>query len=322
MASPHTDPYYNLALEEYLLRYGEQDFFLLWRSCPAVVVGKHQNALAEVNYRFITEKNVLLARRLSGGGTVFHDQGNLNFSYIMHGESGKLVDFGRFMKPVTDFLNTLGIQATQGPGNEILVGGMKVSGNAEHVHKNRVLHHGTLLYLADLELLHESIRVIPGRYADKAVQSNQSKVVNLADFLPYSWNIETFGKKLMTYMMGCFNGTEFQPDEKVVTAVHELAGLKYRSWEWIYGWSPDYEFRNVMHEIACSLNIFLKVHRGIITGCALASDEIPGDYLQSMEKRLKGCRHEAGQIRDVLTNWEYTGWRDEGRLQDLVYGFF
>jgi lipoate-protein ligase A len=322
MASPHTDPYFNLALEEYLLRHGEQDFFLLWQSCPAVIVGKHQNALAEVNYRFIMEKNILLARRLSGGGTVFHDRGNLNFSYIMHGESGKLVDFRRFIEPVTDFLNTLGIQAKQGPGNEILVGGMKVSGNAEHVHKNRVLHHGTLLYQADLELLQESIRIIPGRYADKAVQSKRSKVVNLSDYLPFSWDIETFGKKLMEYMMGHFNGTEFQPDEKTMKAIRELARSKYRTWEWIYGWSPDYEFRNVIHAMAYSLHIDLKIHRGIITGCSLVSGEIPGDHLIRLENRLNGCHHEAGQIRDVLLNWKYTVWQNENELQDLVFGFF
>ncbi len=307
MMSPHTDPYFNLALEEYLLRHGEEDFFLLWQSCPAVVVGKHQNALAEVNYRFIREKNVLLARRLSGGGTVFHGPGNLNFSYIMQGETGKLVDFRRFIKPVTDFLNTIGIQATQGTRNEILVGGMKVSGNAEHVYKNRVLHHGTLLYHADLELLRDSIRVIPGRYTDKAVQSNRSKVVNLADYLPYSWDIETFGRKLMEYMTKSFNGTQSQPDGKVVIAVRELVRLKYRTWEWIYGWSPDYEFRDVVHGLACSLQIYLKVHRGIITGCSLASDEIPGDHLHSIGGPLAGlpsrrrsnagCAHEMGLYR-------------------------
>jgi lipoate-protein ligase A len=147
-------------------------------------------------------------------------------------------------------------------------------------------------------------------------------VANLADYLPYSWDIETFGRKLMEYMTGCFNGKEAQPDDKVVMAVRELVRLKYRSWEWIYGWSPDYEFRDVVHRVDCSLQIYLKVHRGIITGCSLASAEIPGDHLQTLEDRLQGCRHEAGQIQDVLMNWDYTGWRDEDRLQDLVFGFF
>ena len=163
LISTNRDIYFNLALEEYLLMHEVDDYFVLWQSEPAVVVGKHQNTLAEINYRFVSEKNIRVARRLSGGGTVYHDQGNLNFTYIANGEPGKLVDFKRFIEPVIHFLGTLGIDAQQGLKNEILVRGKKISGNAEHVYKNRVLHHGTLLFHSDLHLLRECLRVIPGR---------------------------------------------------------------------------------------------------------------------------------------------------------------
>ncbi len=312
----------NLALEEYLLRHSDQDYFMIWQSDPAVVVGKHQNALAEVNYRFIRENNIVLARRLSGGGTVFHDQGNLNFTYIVKGEPGKLVDFRRYIGPVIDFLDTQGIRATQGRTHEILVEGKKISGNAEHVHKNRVLHHGTLLLHADLKLLGESIAVVPGKYVDRSVQSRRSQVANLADFMPEARYPDKIGAKFMSYIRNRFNGTAFQPDAPTLQATAELAALKYRSMEWTIGWSPDYEFRNVFHNPAFNLKIHMKVHRGVIVSASLDSVQISGDQLRRLEENLAGCRHEAGHIQVVLEKAGFTVEMGYSSLPDLIYGFF
>ncbi len=151
--SPSRDPYFNLAAEEYLLKQSTDDVFMLWQSSPVVVSGKHQNVYAEMNYRYIREKGILVARRLTGGGTVYHDPGNINFSFIRQGEAGKMVDFTGFIEPVIRFVNSLGVHASQGPKHEIMVNGKKISGNAEHVFKNRVLHHGTLLFDAALDEL-------------------------------------------------------------------------------------------------------------------------------------------------------------------------
>jgi len=312
----------NLALEEYLLSHDDQNYFMIWQSDPAVVVGKHQNALAEVNYRFIRENNIVLARRLSGGGTVFHDRGNLNFTYIARGEPGKLVDFRRYIEPVIDFLNTMGINATQGLTNEILVDGKKISGNAEHVHKNRVLHHGTLLLQADLKLLHESIAVVPGKYVDRAVQSRRSQVANLADFLPEARDPEKIGAKFISYIRNRFNGTVFQPDVLTLEATAELAELKYRSLEWTIGWSPDYEFRNVFRNPAFNLEIYIKVQRGVIVSASLDSAQITGNRLRRLEDDLAGCRHEAGHIQVVLEKAGFALEMGFSSLPELVYGFF
>ena len=173
--SENRDPYFNLAAEEYLLRNTGDEIFMLWQSTPAVVVGKHQNALAEINYRYTTGKGIAVARRLSGGGTVYHDNGNINFTFIRQGEPGKLVDFSGFIEPVIRFMKITGVDAEKGSKHEILTQGKKISGNAGHVYKNRVLHHGTLLFNADMEILHESIRHAGGIYTDKAVQSNQKQ---------------------------------------------------------------------------------------------------------------------------------------------------
>src|SRR5690554_4159748 len=176
------DPYFCLAAEEYLMKKFTDDIFMLWQSDDTVVIGKHQNAMGEINYRYVHEQNITVARRISGGGTVFHDSGNLNFAYIKNVSSTSEISFTRFIQPITEALGSLGITATTSGRNDLLVDGKKVSGNAQHIFKNRVLHHGTLLFNSNLQTLGSSIKVIPGLYRDKAVQSNRSIVTNI---LPY-----------------------------------------------------------------------------------------------------------------------------------------
>ena len=149
----NTNPFYCLAAEEYLLKNFDDDIFMLWQSKDTVVLGKHQNALAEINYPFVRANNVTVARRISGGGTVFHDAGNVNFAFIKNVKSPAEISFKQFTQPVVEALALLGIEATSSGRNDLLIEGLKISGNAEHVFKNRVLHHGTLLFNSDLENL-------------------------------------------------------------------------------------------------------------------------------------------------------------------------
>ena len=149
--SPYTDPRYNIAAEEYLLKETGEDYAFFYINEPSIIIGKHQNAYAEVNLDYVRQNHIKVIRRISGGGTVWHDRGNLNFSFILKGEEGKQVNFRGYAQPVVDFLDELGVEASFGPRNEILVGDLKISGNAEHIHRKRVLHHGTLLFDSDLD---------------------------------------------------------------------------------------------------------------------------------------------------------------------------
>ena len=160
--SPYTDPRYNIAAEEYLLKETEDDYAFFYVNSPSLIIGKHQNSYSEINLEYIRSNRIPVIRRISGGGTVWHDMGNLNFSFILNGEEGKLVNFREYAQPVVDFLNTLGVKASFGSRNEILVEGLKISGNAEHIHRNRVLHHGTLLFNSDLDALKRSLLVEQG----------------------------------------------------------------------------------------------------------------------------------------------------------------
>jgi lipoate---protein ligase len=315
------DPFYNLAAEEYLLKNSGEEVFMLWQSDPVVVVGKHQNTLAEVNYRFIRGNNIQVARRMTGGGTVYHDGGNINFTFIRQGEPGRLVDFGSFIAPVIAFLKSLGIEAIRGQKNEILVDGKKISGNAEHVYRNRVLHHGTLLYNVNLDRLRESL--IPGgRYTDKSVQSNRSSVMNLSErFLP-EMATGKFGDLFMQFIQENFQGIPFKPGLLEQQAIQKLAVEKYRSWDWVYGWSPDYSFEGGYSSGQHHIEINLAVHRGLIQHCTLQSDTIGQQSLNDTAGRLTGVPHDENSIMKKLSKENLSKIIRGKDLEDLVLSFF
>jgi lipoate-protein ligase A len=315
------DPFFNLAAEEYLLRNSGEEVFMLWQSDPVVVVGKHQNTLAEINYRYVKSNNIQVARRLTGGGTVYHDHGNVNFTFIRQGEPGKLVNFGSFIAPVISFLKTIGIEANQGQKNEMLVDGKKISGNAEHIYKNRVLHHGTLLFSADLNDA-ASINPDAGKYTDRAVQSNRSAVMNLAERINRRVTVQEFCERFMQYILLNFRGSPYHPDLTEQRAIHGLADDKYRTWEWVYGWSPDYTFQRDYCSGIIQIRIDLAVHRGIIMQCSLKSAALPDHLLDMMSAQLTGTFHEENYIMKKLTALGLKDIIHEKELEALVLSFF
>ncbi|HEX2394597.1 MAG TPA: lipoate--protein ligase [Bacteroidales bacterium] len=316
--SHNNNPYYNLAAEEYFLKNTSGEYFMIWESKPSVIVGKHQNTLSEINYRFNKENGILIARRLTGGGTVFHDAGNINFTFIRNGQPGQLVNFSAFVDPVLKFLRTLGIEATKGDRHEILVNGRKISGNAEHVYKNRVLHHGTLLFHSDLGILNKSIDHRGGKFYDKAVQSNRAGVINLSQCLN-NLNVNRFRESFFSYIKDSLRGSDYIPDDFTNSRVVELAGEKYSTWDWIYGWSPDYQFTNEFEHGLFQMKIDFGVHRGIITnsnltGCSATLNEV--------NKILIGRRHSEPEIREALRSAGLNENVEEKAFEELVFAFF
>ncbi len=302
------DPFFNLALEEYLLREADHESVMLWQSRPSVVIGKHQNALGEVNYPYVSRNSIPVIRRLSGGGTVFHSPGNINFTFIRYGEDGKLVDFRKHTAPVVDFLVSLGVPARFEGKNDIRVNGLKVSGNAEHVFRKRVLHHGTLLYDAELPVLNESIRVIPERYVDRSVASVRSRVANVSNFLNNPPPIDGFWAMFEDWLKGYFGSPEVRElTAGEVTRVQALADEKYSQWHWNFGYSPDYEFFGEASYLNQHLVSVLKVEKGFIHRAEIrASGEESGTagnrvpLWKQLETNLPGCRHTEAEIVTVL----------------------
>ena len=308
-----TDPFFNLALEEYLLKEVPFESCMLWSSQPSIVVGKHQNALAEVNYSYVYENDIIVARRLSGGGTVFHGPGNLNFTFIRNGEPGKLIDFRKHTAPVIDFLNASGVPARFEGKNDLRVHGLKISGNAEHVFKNRVLHHGTLLYDANLKVLAEAIRVIPGRYVDKSVQSVRSRVANIRDFLPETLDFVDFRDRLTSWLKDYFsheNGRDghlrepigYQLSENEKEVVRQLAHEKYSRWQWVYGYSPEYTFTGTARVEGNDLSLRLQVKKGVIHDASIICSK-PDPRWTSLATNLSGQQHKVEGILDLLQRY-------------------
>lgn len=292
-----TDPYFNLAAEEYLLKNFQQDIFMLWRSVPSVVVGKHQNALAEINHAYVSSHQIPVARRLSGGGTVFHDLGNLNFTFIRTVEKIQEVNFKVFTFPIVEALRKAGIEATTTGRNDLLMDGKKISGNAAHVHKNRVLFHGTLLYNSHLDALKGALNADLSRFEDKSVQSNRSEVTNIAAHMDKPVSVEDFSHHLFEDIARQLPGHQtYFPNAEDMDAIQRLSDEKYRTWEWIYGYSPRYRFKNSYASRLGTIDISLQVEKGLLTDLSL-SGPLRDDVRLLIENALIGCSHDLSALK-------------------------
>jgi lipoate-protein ligase A len=298
--STNHDIFFNLAAEEYFLKNSTEEICMLWQSDDSVVVGKHQNAMAEINYLWTIKNNVPIARRLTGGGTVFHGPGNLNFTFIRNGEPGKLVDFKRFVTPIIHYLHSIGIQAKAGGRNDIIVNKLKISGNAEHVYKTRVLHHGTLLFSADLNKLNESIKAKKEYYKDKAVQSVRSQVTNIKSLIHTEMTLKNFQTRLFTYLQDYYSADAgYELTSADIQEINELRNNKYITQKWIYGYSPPFEFSKTIEWQGSQVKIWMKIVKGCIREILLES-ETENKTLQKIEEQLIGCEYLLSSIQNKI----------------------
>lgn len=294
------DPYFNLAVEEYFLRNFSEDIFILWRSESSIVVGKHQNALAEINHRYVRENNIKVARRLSGGGTVFHDPGNLNFTFIRNVERLEEVNFRVFTQPIVAVLQELGLAAYTTGRNDLLIDGKKISGNAEHVYKKRVLHHGTLLFDSHMEKLKNALKVDLSRFEDKAVQSNRSEVANISSYLPHPMSIDEFSQYIFTRISASYPERKYiqlsEPDKQ---AIDQLRHEKYSQWDWIYGYSPKYTYRNKLQTTKGEIAFTLHVEKGKIKDSAWTG-ALSANLARQLSENTTGLNHAEEALSPVL----------------------
>lgn len=295
-----TDPYWNLACEEYLLYSFSEPVFRLWRNAPSVIVGKNQNALAEIDADYTHFHHIPVVRRLSGGGAVFHDLGNVNYSFIdnkIEGEDTSTM-FRRFTSPIIEALNSLKVKAYLEGRNDLLIDGRKFSGNAICIHKNRILQHGTLLFSSSMSDLSGALKSRPEKFVGKAVRSNRSRVTNISEHLQTIMTIEDFIiylKETLTRQM-----VEYTLSPKDIAAIDSLAERKYRQDDWNFGSSPKYNFSKSAKYSAGLMELFMNVEQGIIT-----SIEIKGDYFfksptDEFCNALVGTPHTIEKITDCL----------------------
>ena len=298
------DPFFNLAAEDYLLRQSDEEYFILSINSPSVIIGKHQSPHREVNTEFVFKNNIPVIRRITGGGTVFHDLGNLNFAFIRNSKSGQQVDFIKHTGPVIEFLNKLGVKVKFEGKSDLKVTGLKVSGNAGHVYKNRVIHHGTLLFSASMEMLGNSIRKDGSCYKTRAVSSNPSEVSNLNVFLPGISDIFELRDLLAGFIVD--REPEAVSDELNKTEVEDISRLaitKYESWEWNWAYGPEYQYIRKFDYMGSTIACRIDVKDGIIRECLLNGNII----LEKAASKLKGVKHMPAEMGRVILNENITG---------------
>lgn len=318
-----TDPYFNLAAEEYVLRAFSEDCFMLWRNEPSVIIGKHQNAMAEINHAFIRQHELKIVRRISGGGTVYHDLGNINFTFIRNGEKETLVDFRRFTKPVIELLVSLGIDARFEGRNDLRINGLKFSGNAEHVYKNRVLHHGTLLFNSDLSKLNQVIKVEAGKYSDKAVKSIRSVVTNISEHLQIPIDIIDFMDLLIQHIASSYpDSKEYLFNASDYQRINELVQKKYSTWQWNYGYSPDYVFEKEVRIYGKILHVKLIVKNGFVNEVLVAGTDIDPIGQEKLRTAITGLAHNYQTFINELKSPELLNYLEVRSAEELASQFF
>lgn len=318
--STFSDPSFNLAAEEFLLKNFTDDIYFQYVDQPSVIVGKHQNSLAEINYRFLKTHQILFVRRLTGGGTVYHDDGNINFSFIMNGREGSLVDFKKFLAPITSCLHEIGVPAVRSERNDLLIGDYKFSGNAEHVYRKRTLHHGTLLYNASLHKLGEALHPV-GIYTDRAVKSKRSPVTNISDHIPAPVSTKVFSDLIFEGVRKNFADTlPYTFGLSELESISQLAEKKYATWEWNIAYSPDYTMKKACLMGENPIRINLSVSKGIIQEVKLETDT-PHKLPVEAAKRIQGNPLREESLLHALEGLAFTE-KENQVLQDLVLDLF
>ena len=300
---PETDPYFNLAAEEYAMDRFDRDVFMLWRNAPAIIVGRHQNTLAEINPDYVRERNLPVVRRLSGGGAVFHDLGNLNFTFIAGGADAHRteVDFRRFTQPIIEALQQLGVDARFEGRNDLTIDGRKFSGNAEYVHRGRILHHGTLLFSARMADVAAALRPDPAKFADKAVKSVRSRVTNISEHLPRPMTVAAFRDYLMEYVMtGTPGAAAHAFTAEDLAAIDHLRDTKYATWEWNFGHSPRYNFSKRARTPGGTVEATIEVTDGIIRAAHFYGDYFTRGDPAELAAALVGTPHREDALRERL----------------------
>ncbi|WP_426349871.1 lipoate--protein ligase [Alloiococcus sp. CFN-8] len=294
-----TDPYFNLAAEEYLLKHTKEEIFSLWRNDSAIIVGKNQNTLSEINVDHVKDKNIKVVRRLTGGGAVFHDLGNINYTFIVNDDKS-FSDFKGFGKPIIEVLKSLGVDAEFSGRNDLLIEGKKFSGTAQCKYKNRVLHHGTLLFSSNMADVSAALKPKAVKFTDKSVKSVASRVTNISSHLSTDMSVEEFKAYIFKYLMKEEGKMIEGYSSLELEVIRKLRDEKYSTWEWNYGNSPKYEYSNEGKFQGGTVETTLSVKKGKIAELRIYGDFFGKEDIQAVEQCLVGVDHNQEAIKRAL----------------------
>lgn len=303
------NPFYNIALEAYAFRElrDEDELFILWINEPTIVIGKHQNAIEEINKAYTDEHGIHVVRRLSGGGAVYHDLNNLNYTIISNKTQEGAFDFKTFSQPVIETLADLGVTATFTGRNDLEIDGKKFCGNAQAYYKGRMMHHGCLLFDVDMTVLGNALQVSKDKIESKGVKSVRARVTNILDELPEKMTVEAFSEQLLNKIKEQYHDmTEYVLSEADLENIQNLADNQFATWDWTYGKSPDYTIKRSVRYPAGKLTSYVKVEKSVITGLKIYGDFFGIKDVSDIEEELIGLRYEYQDVLDKLLTVETT----------------
>lgn len=311
-----TDAYFNLACEQYLIdRADPRPVFMLWRNDRAVIIGRNQNAYAEINRQFVEEHGVKVVRRLTGGGAVFHDAGNVNYTFIIPREDDKVLNFAYFSAPIIDALSRLGAAASVSGRNDITVNGKKISGNAQCVRNGRIMHHGTLLWSADLSELADSLRVDPDKISSKGIESVRARVANIKDLLSLDMSPEEF----IFYLFPSVGNAPRLLTDAERSEIERISAKKYSTWEWNWGESRSFSADRKKYFPFGLVEIRFDSSRGMISDISVSGDFFGLKDVSALEDSLRGVRLErADLVRALSEVGEYVSGAEPELIADLI----
>lgn len=317
------NPYYNLALEEFVLTHRlDGEYLLLWQNDNTIVVGQNQNTEAEINREFVEAHHINVVRRTTGGGAVYHDLGNLNYSFITGAGDADRLTMERFTRPVVEALRGLGLQAEASGRNDILVDGKKVSGTAQRLVKGRILYHGTMLFDADSSMVAGALQVDPSKFQSKSAKSVRSRIGNIRPALARDMELGEFWEYLKNTLAGG-GMTAGSLTAEELSAVEELKRTKYDTWEWNYGRSPQYDLINKRRFEGGGLEVRVQVKEGRITGIVFYGDFLAVAPLDGLTAALEGCAFRREAVEEVLDRFSlgelFGGIAKEEILETMFY---
>lgn len=286
------DPRWNLALEEYVFDCMDRSksYLILWQNDHTIVIGKYQNAIAEINNDYVRDHGITLVRRLSGGGTVYHDLGNLNYTFIMDADEAETINFHMFCQPIIETLADFGVKAELTGRNDLVVDGKKFSGSAQYIRQGRVMHHGCIMLSADLTVLGRALHVDQEKIASKGVKSVVSRVTNLCDYLPSGIGVEEFKAALISHLSKKEDFHPCQLSEAVLEEIARRKQARYDTWQWNYGRSPAYSNTRRQRIEGCgTVEVSLKAEHGKLEDWELFGDFFAQRDLAELIDALRGC---------------------------------
>lgn len=303
------NPAYNIALEAYAFRelLSEDEIFILWINEPAIIIGKHQNTIQEINKEYIDAHGIHVARRLSGGGAVYHDLNNLNYTIISNKSEEGAFDFKTFSQPVIETLADLGVKAEFTGRNDLEINGKKFCGNAQAYYKGRMMHHGCLLFDVDMTVLGDALKVSEDKIESKGIKSVRARVTNIIDELPEKITVNEFSDKILAKMKETYpDMTEYVLSEDELAKIQKSADEQFGNWDWVYGKAPEYTIERNVRYPAGKINTFANVEKSIIKNIKIFGDFFGIKDVQDIEELLVGTRYENKDVLEKLKTIDTT----------------